>query len=137
MLQFICNLSKVKQKSMYRNREEELFWRMIDAYGTPDPDGINSQGDMTGMVYDVINQNIVAPFLQLRCCVNSFGINCRLLINYEGGSKQYSEKMSKLIPEFEVISEKFYSWSDFCFDEFIVWTISCNEWEKVLNIYRT
>jgi hypothetical protein len=122
---------------MFKSREEELFWKMVDAYGRPDPGGVARQGSFQGICYIINNEALVIPWLAVNCCVTSLGINAQLCTNYDGCGSEKEDELQAQIPSDTVIAEKFYAWADFCFDEFIAWTISCNEWEKVLNIYKT
>jgi hypothetical protein len=119
---------------MPHTRDEKLFWRMIDTYGTPDPCGIATHNEIKGIDY-IKNDNLVIPALEVRCLVNNIGVSVWLCTNYQGFGIGKAQELSAQIPECTEIAAKFYFWEDFKFDSFINWTISLKEWEDVLQLY--
>lgn len=120
---------------MTRTRDEYLFWRVIDTYGTPEPFGVHSHNDIKGIDYTIESENLTSPILDVRCLVNTTGIYVWLCTNYQGCGEAKSKKLSEQVPEGEEIATKFYPWATFSFDGFIGWTTSLDGWEAILKLY--
>lgn len=113
-------------------RDEFLFWRMIDiSSGNRGDDSIMGQhGTMTGMQYDEISDDNICCLVRLSFCVNSKGVNVRIYTNYEGALSDERVDLSTKIPEYSIIGEKMFEWTNFVFDDLIGWINENSDWNK-------
>lgn len=106
----------------------ELFWRTIDAYSEPAPDGPLSYG----MMY--IGLGLVSSLLEVRFICNSKGVEVDIFANYD--SREKHKKYNAILKNETIVARKMFTWEGFCYDEFLAWIGSNGSWEDAVKSIR-
>lgn len=112
------------------NRDEMLFWRMIDACCKPHPDGPTD----AGLVYQGRMENILDPKLTVRFLCRSDDIEVMIYVKRLLTPHDKDDDSAPV--NGWIVAQNHYPWKDFKFGELVAWIEDNGQWNFVLEQYK-
>ena len=112
----------------YKTRDEDLFWKMIEAYCEIAPDGPLTNGIM----YLGGDLSLICRRLSITVVVNGKGLKTDISVVYN--SPEEDAKYREVVEDGFVYVEQFCLWEDFRLDDWLAWLVNYGDWDKVVAI---
>lgn len=116
------------------DRDEMLFWRMIDLYFDADDDGLGEHG----LWYTGKMTSIVSPSFEISFVCNSIGFIASIFVSYPDHCSEKYKKVAEgaYPPDYWEVAEDAFQWDEFSFDKLREWMIFNGDWDDALTKYR-
>ena len=113
----------------YKTRDEDLFWKVIEAYFEIAPDGPLT----SGIMYTASYLSQISLLLSTSVIVTTKGFKADIYVIYD--SPEDDRKYRELVKDGFVCAEKTWAWEEFRFDDWLKWLTNNGTWDNAIETY--